>query len=119
MAPQKPGASRVIRHLVTGDDPIGNVLTAVTLDPARGPLIRRVRIQNQAHHHRRLIRRPAVPVRPVGRIEPLQIEPTYRLDHKPRQMILRQPVAKRRRHQERLLTITIDEVLRHPRIPLN
>jgi hypothetical protein len=28
-------------------------------------------------------------------------------------MILRKPVAQRRRHQERLLTITIDEVLWH------
>jgi hypothetical protein len=34
-------------------------------------------------------------------------------------MIGRQPIPQRRRHQERLVTITIDEVLGHPRTPLN
>jgi hypothetical protein len=34
-------------------------------------------------------------------------------------MILRQPVPQRRRHKKCLLTITIEEVLSHPRIELN
>lgn len=37
------------------------------------------------------------------------------LDHKPRETIGRQPLQQRRRHQEHLLTITIQKVLRHTR----
>ena len=48
-----------------------------------------------------------------------KLELLDRLDHEPRQMIGRQPIPQRRRHQERLVTVTIDEVLGHPRIPLN
>ena len=46
----EPGDGRVIRHTVTRDHPIGDVLTAVTLNPTRGPLTRRIRIHQQAHH---------------------------------------------------------------------
>jgi hypothetical protein len=56
-----------------------------------------------------------MPVRAIRRVKRRQIHPLDRIDHKPRQVILRQPVTKRRRQQKRLLTITIDEVLRHPR----
>jgi hypothetical protein len=115
----KPRDRRVIRHLVSGNHPVGNVLTAMTLDPPRGTLLRRIRIQNQRHHHRRVIRRPAMPVRSIGRIERRQIQPLDTLDHEPRQMILRQPIPQRRRHQKRLLTIKTNEILRHPRIQLN
>ena len=34
-------------------------------------------------------------------------------------MIGREPIPQRRRHQETLLTVTFNEVLGHPRIPLN
>jgi hypothetical protein len=37
----KPGDRRVIRHLVTGNHPVRDVLTAAPLDPPRGPLIGR------------------------------------------------------------------------------
>jgi hypothetical protein len=109
----EPRDRRVIRHLVSGNHPIGNVLTAVTLDPPRGTLLRRIREQHQGHHHRRVIRRAAMPVRSIRRIERRQIQPLDALDHEPRQMILRQPIPQRRRHQKRLLTIKTDEVLRH------
>ena len=46
-------------------------------------------------------------------IELAQIHLLNRLDHEPRQVILRQPLTQRRRHQKRLLTITRDEVLGH------
>jgi hypothetical protein len=58
-----------------------------------------------------------VTVRPIRRIERGQIELLDRLDHEPRQMICRQPIPQRRRHQKRLLTVAINEVLGHPRIP--
>jgi hypothetical protein len=107
----------MIRHLVTRDHAVRDVLTAPSLDPACGPLARRLRIQNEAHHHRRLVRSAAVTVGSVRRVERLQIKPTDRIDHEPRKMVLRQPIPQRRRHQESLLTITIDEVLRHAGIP--
>ena len=71
----KPGDRRVIRHHIASDHPVRNVLTTVTLDPTRGPLIRRIRVQDQTHHHRRLIRRAPVPVRAISRIKRPQIEP--------------------------------------------
>ena len=58
-----------------------------------------------------------MPVRAIPRIEHRQIELLDRLQHKPRQMVPRQPIQQRRRHQEGLLTITIQEVLRHTGIP--
>ena len=113
----EPGDRRVIRHLVTGDDPVGDVLTAASLDPARRPLIRRIGEQDKAHHHRRLVGGAAMTVRAIGRVERLQVEPADCVDHEPRQMILRQPIPQRRRQKKRLLTITIDEVLGHAGIP--
>lgn len=46
-------------------------------------------------------------------IELPQVHPLDGLDHKPHEVVLRQPLTQRRRHQKRLLTITTDEVLGH------
>ena len=43
-----------------------------------------------------------------------EIELVDRLDHEPREMILRQPVPQRRWQQERLVPTGLDEVLGHP-----
>ena len=48
MTTDEPRDRRVIRRLVTGDHPVGDVLTTTPLDPTRGPLIRRIRVQNEA-----------------------------------------------------------------------
>ena len=115
----EPGDRRVIRHHVARDHPIGHVLATVTLDRPRGPHLRRKRVQHQRHHHRRLIRRPAMTVRPVRRIERRQIQVAHSVDHEPRQMIRRQPIPHIRRQQESLLTTALNEVLRHTGILLN
>ena len=57
-----------------------------------------------------------MPVRAIGGKERLEIKPSDRVKHEPREMILRQPLPQRRRQQKRLLTITINEVLSHPGI---
>lgn len=119
MTVHEPGDRRVIRYLIGGDHPVGNVLTTVTLNPTRGELPRRIGVAQKAHHHRRLVGRSAFPVRAIGRIERIKIQLTHRCDHEPRQMVLRQPVPQRRRQQKRLLTITIPKVLTHPDIQLN
>jgi hypothetical protein len=52
----------------------------------------------------------------VGRVERHQIHRRNGVDHKPRQVPLRRPLTQARRQQQRLLTITPDEVLRHAEI---
>ena len=54
----------------------------------------------------------------IVRVERFQIETIDALDHEPRQLIRRQPIPQRRPHQERLLTVTFDEVLGHARNPI-
>jgi hypothetical protein len=68
-------------------------------------------VEQQRHHHRRVKRRAAVTVLAIGAIERRQLHPRDGIDHKPREMALRQPLAHVRRHQKRLLAITRDEVL--------
>lgn len=55
---------------------------------------------------------------PVVGIKLGQIHLRHRVEHKPREIVLRQPLAQRRRHQKGLLTVTLDEVLSHREIVL-
>jgi hypothetical protein len=109
----EPRDRRVIRHQVPRDHPIGHVLTTVTLDRARRPLLGRIRVQNECHHHRRLIRRATMTVSPIRAIERRQVHLPDSVNHEPRQMIRRQPIPHIRRQQKSLLTTTLNEVLRH------
>jgi hypothetical protein len=59
----KPRDRRVIRRLVSTDHPRGNVLNAAPLNPPRRPLTDRIAVKQQRHHHRRIMRRPTLPVR--------------------------------------------------------
>src|ERR1035441_29310 len=119
MPNDEPRDRRVIRHHVAGDHPVGHILATVTLDRARRADLRRVRIQDERHHHRRLIRRPAVTVSPIRAIERLKVHLRHRVDHEPRQVIGRQPIPHVRRQQETLLTPAFNEVLSHAGIVLN
>jgi hypothetical protein len=64
------------------------------------------------------VRRSAVTVGTISRVEHSQIDRRDRIDHKPRQVIFGQPLAQPRRQQQLLLTITRQEVPRHARIVL-
>src|ERR1700677_315495 len=64
-------------------------------------------------HHRRVIRGTTPSVLAVARVKRCEVDVLDRIDHEPRQMVLRQPLAQRERHQQQLLTITLDEVLSH------
>ena len=110
---------RVIGRLVSGDHPERDVLAATPLDPPRRALADRVRVHDQRHHHRRIMRRPPMTVGAIRGKERGQIQLADRLDHKPRKVILSQPLAQARRQQQLLLAITRQEVLRHPWIVLN
>src|SRR5215207_4660022 len=50
---------------------------------------------------------------PIGGRERRQIHLGHGVDHKPRQVVARQPLPHVRRQQKPLLTATLDEVLRH------
>ena len=96
-----------------------DVFLARALDRPRGPHPTRVRVQQQRDHHRRLIRRPAAPVAPIGAIERLKIHLAHRVQHEPREVPRRQPLTHVGRHQKRLITITRDETLSHHQMVLN
>ena len=110
---------RVIGRLVGGDHPERDILAAAPLDPPRRALPDRVRVHDQRHHHRRIVRRRPVTVGAIRGKERSQIELADRVDHKPREVILSQPLTQARRQQQLLLAITRQEVLRHPGIVLN
>jgi hypothetical protein len=60
--------------------------------------------------------RATVAVRAVGGVEGLQVERLDRLDHKPGEVVLIQPVAQVRRQQQGLISVAAKEVLSHARI---
>src|SRR5271170_3458484 len=70
-------------------------------------------------HHRRVIRCATPAVLAISRVEGCEVDVLDRVDHEPREVVLRQPLAQRGRHQKQLLTITFDEVLSHAENCLN
>jgi hypothetical protein len=119
VAADEPRDRHMIRNQVAGDHPKRDVLATMTLDPPRRTHTGRKRIQGQPHHHRRLVRRPAMTVSPIGAIEPSQLHVPNRAEHKPRQVIRRKPIPHVRRQQKPLLPTTLNEVLRHERMVRN
>ena len=119
MALDEPRDRRVIGPLLRRQDAESDVFLARPLDLPRGPRPARVRVEQQRHHHRRVIRRPAAPVLPIGGIERVQIHLLDSVDHEPREVLIRQPLPDVRRHQKRLLSITRDKALAHHGMVLN
>jgi hypothetical protein len=114
----KPRDRAVIGPAVRGDQPKRDVLDTLALDHPRGPLPTRIGIHQQRDHHRRIVRRTPVTIHPVIGVERGEIHLLNHRDHKPREVILRQPLIQTRRHQERLIAITPQEALRHTDILL-
>ena len=110
----KPRDRGVIGRLIGADHARGDVLDTAPLQPPRRTLPDRVAVKQQRDHHRRIVRRPTMPVDPIGRVEPAQVKRGDGVDHEPREVPLGQPLAQARRQQQLLLAITRDEVLRHP-----
>jgi hypothetical protein len=109
----------VIGRLVGRDHPERHVLATTPLNPPRRALRDRVRVHDQRHHHRRIVRRATPTVLPIGGQKRREIKRSDGVDHKPREVILRQPVAQARCQQQLLLAITRHEVLRHAWIVLD
>jgi hypothetical protein len=83
---------RVIRGLVGRDHPKGDVLDAGPLDLAGGAQSARVRVEENGDHQRRVVRRPAMAIGAVGRVEDRQVHLLDRVEHEPREVALRQPL---------------------------
>jgi len=75
-----------------------------------------VAIEQQRDHHRRIEGRPTLAVEPIRSGERGQITLPHRVQHHPRKIVLGQPLPHIRRHQEHLITIRSDEVLRRDQI---
>jgi hypothetical protein len=116
---EETGDRRVIRLLLGGDHPVGDVLFTGTLDRARRPHPTRIGVKKQRDHHRRLIGRAPVTVLAIGAIERAEIHRVDGVQDEPREVPLRQPIPHVWRHQERLLAIAHQEVLRHHRMVFN
>ena len=74
----------MIGRLVGGDDPEGDVLSAASLNPARGALPNRVCVEHQGDHHRRVKRGPAPTILAVIRYERRKVQLLEGVKHKPR-----------------------------------
>jgi hypothetical protein len=75
-----------------------------------------VGVEQHRDQHRRVIRRPAMPIGPIPGTKPRQIQLIDHVDHEPHQMIRRQPIPHIRRQQEHLPTTRGDEVEPHNQI---
>jgi hypothetical protein len=64
-------------------------------------------------HHRGIKRRPARSAKTISPLEPLQVHLINRAQNSPDKMILRQPLLKRRRHQQQLIPVTTNEFMSH------
>jgi hypothetical protein len=118
VALDEPRDRCVVRPLLGRQDPERDVLLAGPLDRPRRSNPARVRVEQPADHHRRVIGGPAATVAAIRAIERLQSHLRDGVDHEPHEVVLRQPVADIRRHQKRLLAITRDEALAHHEIVL-
>jgi hypothetical protein len=109
----EPGDGGVIRAQPAGDHPVADVAHAPLPGHPAGPLALAVAIQQQRHHHLRAERRAPVTISPVPAPELAQIQGGHRVQHHEHQIVLRQPVPHIQRHQQRLITLRANEILRH------
>ena len=101
-----------------GRAPRGNILPTRPLDATQRPIPARVRVQKQSHH-RRVIRSTTRRTQPIPLPETVEIHLIHRPQNRPHQMILRQPLHQRRRHQQQLTALTRNEFSSHTRSVLN
>jgi hypothetical protein len=104
---------RVVGNLVGRDHPEGDIVATAPLDPTRRTHPDRIRVDEQRDHHLRIVGSGTPAVTAIGRIERPEIQLRNALKHEPGQVVLRQPLAQRRRQQQLLITIARQEVLGH------
>ncbi len=110
---REAGDGGVVGGLVGGDEAEGDVLHAPPLDQARGSRSGGVGVDEQGHHHLRVVGRSTPPIDSAPGVERRQVEGLHDRDDVPREVVLWQPVVQARRHQERLVPVAGNEVVGH------
>jgi len=96
----------VVRLLVAGEHAEGGILPAGPLDPARGGDADAVGVEQQHHHHPRLIGLDPTRIpRLVDRIDRREIQFGGHVQQEEHQMVRWQPLHRRGRQQQRLLRV--------------
>ncbi len=109
----EPGDRRVIGALIGRDHPKGHIPLAQPLNPSTRPFSQAIRIQQQRHHHGRLVRRRSPAIRSIGPGHGRQIHLGYRVQDEPGQIAFRQPVLQCRGQQIELRSLTGEKVIAH------
>lgn len=92
------------------------VLNQSPLDPTAGPLTDAVRVDQQREHDLGIVGGATATVGPIADTEVRKIELGDHVQEEPRQVVVRQPVSYRERHEHQLLTIRRYEVVSHATI---
>ena len=100
MAATEPSQRGMIRHLIRCDHPERDIIRETLLDPTTGALSYALRIQEYPEHHLRVIRSTPTAVNPQRPVEARHVQLGDHIDDEPGQMISRQPIRQRRRHQQ-------------------
>jgi hypothetical protein len=109
----EPGYRPEVRGLIGSQEPKRHILHALALDRPRGAHPGGVSVDQQAQHQPRIIGRVAAQPAVVG-VDGRQVQHLVdHLGHEPGQVILRQPLIQRRRHQQSLIRIKPTERLPH------
>ena len=95
----------VAGHRPAADHPAAQVIDARVADLPRGPDPLEIAVEHQRQHHRRVIRRLPLPVGPVRRGEPRQVQLAGHREHLPGQVVRRQPGPDVGRQQAALVRI--------------
>lgn len=103
----------MVRCAVGRDHAEGDILSAAALDPTRGALAERVRVEQEGDHRLRVVGGAAPAVIAVVAVEGGEVDSRHGVDHKPREVVVEQPLAQARRKQQLLVAVAGQEVLRH------
>jgi hypothetical protein len=93
VADPEAGDGDVVGGLVAGQDAEGDVLDAAALDLPGGPHAKGVGVEQHAEQGLGVVGGVAVPVVAVGPVERGKVELVHHVEHEPRQVLGRQPVA--------------------------
>jgi hypothetical protein len=111
VADAEAGNGHVIRSLVAGKDPEGDVLVQAPFDLAGGTHPDRVGIQQHAQQQFGVVGRMAMPVGAVGPVEGLKVELVDHVEDEPGEVAFGEPVAQVGRQEEGLVAVAAQEVV--------
>jgi hypothetical protein len=103
----------VVGDLVGADHPVCHVDPAALLDPSARTLAGGVGVQQEGRHERGIERRRAPAVGPVVGPDRVEVKLVDDIEDEPGEVVARQPVADRDRHQVLLITLDRPEVVAH------